>query len=261
MGCTQRKLESPLTEEELLLQDYEDNFGLDDVSSTSMYEAIRAASIERTPLQEILSGLSNLGWTVDLFGKTTLVEEFLRKHCGSENDLISGKKAILFFLLLGKDSLENKAKILFDVCDLDVSESVSKEELDEVLTSLVEIALEEIPSFIESTVGEKDKRQLSKLRSKVTTMMKTIVLHMTETFLMDEEEIDKPTFIVVVQQTKAKFLTSSVGLRNFAFKSYCTFKRYEQMSLALQQRLCPGDDIRRVVNIMTEVCEEQQVKP
>mmetsp|Transcript_11162 Transcript_11162/g.21947 ORF Transcript_11162/g.21947 Transcript_11162/m.21947 type:complete len:263 (-) Transcript_11162:108-896(-) len=237
MGCTQsRSLEKPLSREEEILQEYEQNFGMSGLLAKDISEGVRFFSIDKLSKDELHEALANHGWKFNPFGDSTYLDLFLDECCLTSENQVDSKKVILLGLLLGIGTVETKASILFEICDLDVSEKVSGSELKGALKMLTNLALDEVPSFIEKNIQTEERRTLTKFRSMITKMKSTIVSHMIENFISGDEEIDKEDFIVVCQQTKAKYLTSSVGLRNFAIKSYLQVKEFDNILLSLKAK-------------------------
>lgn len=251
MGCTNRKeLECPLKQEEEMILDYEQGFGLSNISVKELYKGIRTYSIEEIHMRDLENVLTQLGWSPKPFEDKSLLEKYLLEYCKVSEELINSKKVIMLGILLGRGSLESKAKILFDVCDLDVSGNVSKEELIWSFKTLVRIALREIPTLAEQSLDPKLKRQISKFRSIITKMEETIVQHMLENFITGEEEIDQSDFIIVIQQTKSKHLISSVALRNFTYLSYKQVREFDNTLLSLKSSNIRKLSISQLVEVM-----------
>lgn len=261
MGCTSvRALEATLSLEEEALQEYEDSFGLSNINSNALYSNIRTHSVEEVHIKDIEDVLTSLGWAPRPFEESSLLMKFLLQYCKASDELINSKKLIMLGILLGCGSLESKALILFEVCDIDVSGKVSKSEMIDSFRNLIKIALNEIPSFAEQNIDPKMRRQIANFRSMISSMEATIVQHMLENFFSEEdEEIDSSDFIVVLQQTKAKYLTSSVGLRNFTFKAWEQVKKFDRILINLKVNKNLKDlNLRQMVEVLNDIDRETQ---
>jgi hypothetical protein len=237
MGCINRKPEAPegsppkeeqkeLPSEEVipdadeLIRRTEENFKLGPLKSEQIAANVRYFSIESINATQLHQAFVKCGVKRTELTDTSLLVQYNEEYNCSVERKFSSEKLISLGILLTNDSLSNKVKTLYELCDLDASKTISREEMCNIVTLILNIALEEIPKFALSKLSDNNKHKLHRTMSIYKKVKKPLNEFFLQLTMDQQDELNEEQFMKTFLKTNAKLLTDSKALRDFALKTY-----------------------------------------
>lgn len=216
MGCCMSDKAELVSKSELAMVREED-LGFDSANLEQLVEGLKAGNrnyaISWIRLQELYAQFHLP--TEDMRKPDTAIGRFY-KSLAKEKDSYDTLKLIMLAVLLCHGSPTAKAKIIFSNFDTNENQTISKEELLEILTIMLEVACTLLPAYIlarsretkSPDIGavEKYQQRLDERKAEALRLLQAE---------MKEEQLAEPAFIAALQNTHLKALCSARSLRQF----------------------------------------------
>ena len=140
MGCCSSKSLQASTTEESIIQQFELELGLNQAESIRIDRVLhRYSSFKKMTEVQFTNACSELGW--DRIRFKSFFNNFILGLC------YQTKKLNCLGILLGMGSPSTKISLLFENYDDDISGTLSKSEIEKMVSHLVSVACVIIPNF------------------------------------------------------------------------------------------------------------------
>jgi len=218
MGCSSSRLSE--NKEESFIQKCERDLGYFNSKSQEIDRTIHRYSVDlKMTANQFLAAAYELKLSVPDQNQVSLEKfyESFKDHLGNYDARKLGSLGIL----LGKGSIKEKALILFQNYDTDISRTISCEEFTTILKDLVDISLGSTPHFALSKASQSNKNQLAEYVKKLQIVKSTVVDYLkTAVFENVTNELSIQNFKLLFEQNEVCCLVSSSKLRKLALKKY-----------------------------------------
>lgn len=218
MGCCQARIDLHLSEEERHIIDAEQLLGISEMSCDSFNTNIRFFSSQVVELTSLKEALNKSGIPKSSLKDDSSLIKYAIKHC-SEGEGISKLKILMLSLLLCSDDVAKKINILYDITDLDCGGSISPEEFEVALDSILDHALVFLPNFGCDNYPDARERILG-LMDKYWKVKKGLTKYFIQVILRSFGEISKSEFEKSFNSDRAQIIFSSKKLREYALTTF-----------------------------------------
>lgn len=249
----QQELEDLKMSSDDFLAQIEDSFYLNSLDLETLASAVRTSAVDyalnSTQFQQ---ALLKCGLTRNQLDDNSYLVQFNEAYnCNITTKKFSCIKLVLLSILLSDNLLNVKSKTLYQLCDIDSSNSISISEMSAIIEQLLKIALVELPAFAITKLNKIKQRKLSR----TIKMYQKVYLALSEFYLRimmgSSDELDEEQFMKNISTTKAVYLTSAKQIRAFAIETFDRHREYEliltHMTLsnrALESEIIPELEVR-----------------
>lgn len=136
---------------------------------------------------------------------------------------------IMIMILLGKGSPKTKAKLMFEMFDLELQNRLSEDQINDLFRLIYWAAIEKLPELVsESKVEEGDLQRHGDYLLKLSSSRYLANEDFIKRIMKSTNEIDKTTFVERFANINKGDLTNSIGFRLYlkSFEGKATAKRY-----------------------------------
>lgn len=140
------------------------------------------------------------------------------------------KKLSSLGILLGQGTIESKCSLLFKNYDMDNSGQLAKNEVEIMLDHIISVACRIIPKFVEHK--NRDNIKLREYIATLCSLEKGLKKTFFDILLDDDENLSERKFFLKCSSTIANVLTSSSGIRKYAYGIFKEIERSARIIIA-----------------------------
>ena len=196
----------------------EDDLSLHSVNLIRLEEQLKAANrsagISWIRLEKIYSQFKIP--TQDIRKPDTAIAG-LYKRLQKDENTYQTLQLIMLSVLLSTASQRTKAKVIFSHFDSNESQTLSVEELKEILTLVTELACDVLPAYVLARARETNSSDIPiilKYQKRLKEQKKQTIQLLAQE--MTTEQLNEEEFTAALERTKLKFICSARSLRQFA---------------------------------------------
>ena len=167
----------------------------------------------------------------------------------SANDYYDMKKLNCLGILLGKGTITEKVKLVFENSDLDTSKTLSREEIEHMIESLISVSCIIIPSYAMSING--NSQELEKYVQHMFLIIRGTQRFFTSLILEKRCDINLEEFQECFTYDVVQKLLSSRTLREYAVELYANVVKPAELVLeTMDENFCVSNEFISRSNTM-----------
>ncbi|CAG9321587.1 unnamed protein product [Blepharisma stoltei] len=225
MGCADSREKTSSPEEERIIAVAEDRLGFKFLNAQWIDRTIHRYSISNKLSEAQFSAAFN-ELSIDLANFEEDMTPFKKFYSGFLNDdslTYSAQQLSSLGILLGKGSAKDKASLLFQNYDVDLSKSIDYDEFVIMLNELIEIGLTRIPKLAWELAAEDEKFLLGKYMRRLEIAKPIVKKFYVVMIHRDKEaELSYDDFVNMFSKEELKMMVNAKTLRQIAIHHYNT---------------------------------------
>ncbi|OMJ86829.1 hypothetical protein SteCoe_11605 [Stentor coeruleus] len=215
MGCTTCR-KSNLTIEESVLLPLERSLGFSKFPSVEVDRILyRHSNLCKMSEPQLRKACKNL-----LFDYKDMKFFFARF---SDGELFYTRKLNCVGIILGKGSDDIKASLLFKNYDVDISQTLDKNEIETLVGDILTVSCRIIPGYAVSI--DPGNKELIEYASKISQVEKVLIKHYSNLLLENHTYITEKEFYKAFKIDAVRYLLYSSDMRKYAFDIYSKIER------------------------------------
>lgn len=218
MGCTDSH--SKLMEEEIAILNQEQVLGFKANFVTRIDFVMRKFSrnfeLNARQFEDVVKALNLVATNR---GKSTKIVSFFESF-KMPNQSYDLRLLLLTGVLLGYGRASEKAKLIYEIYDVENSHSLTVKDIEQIVNDMFEIAVNRLPTLVTANQGEVDPIKVRTYIDKMNFRVKNCKAKLLVTLSEGNENITRDAFVGVLSSTEYQVLTTSSGLREYFYRVY-----------------------------------------